>query len=95
MAVNRYNKYTEALKNDHEFQKRFMLPVEVTISKKKTITIDADEGVTPCTAEGLAKLKTKPGCVVTFGAQTILPTAMPACLSPPEKRPMSSRLTRP
>lgn len=70
MALNRYQKYEDALKNDREFQKRYMLPVEVKVSKKKTITIDADEGVTPSTAEGLAKLKTKPGCVVTFGAQT-------------------------
>ncbi len=70
MAVNRYNKYTEALKNDREFQKRYMIPVEVKLSKKKTVTIDADEGVTPCTAEGLARLKTQPGCIVTFGAQT-------------------------
>lgn len=70
MAVNRYNKYTEALKNDREFQKRYMIPVEVKLSKKKTITVDTDEGVTPCTPEGLAGLKTKPDCIVTFGAQT-------------------------
>lgn len=70
MAVSRYNKYTEALKNDREFQKRYMIPVEVKLSKKKTITIEADEGVTPCTAEGLARLKTQPDCIVTFGAQT-------------------------
>lgn len=70
MAINRYNKYTEALKNDREFQKRYMIPVEVKLSKKKTITVEADEGVTPCTPEGLARLKTKPDCIVTFGAQT-------------------------
>jgi acetyl-CoA acetyltransferase len=70
MAVNRYNKYTEALKNDREFQKRYMIPVEVKLSKKKTITVEADEGVTPCTPEGLARLKTQPDCIVTFGAQT-------------------------
>jgi acetyl-CoA acetyltransferase len=70
MAVNRYNKYAEALKNDREFQKRYMIPVEIKVSKKKTITVDGDEGVTPCTSEGLAKLKTQPGCILTFGAQT-------------------------
>jgi acetyl-CoA acetyltransferase len=70
MAVNRYNKYTEALKNDREFQKRYMIPVEVKLSKKKTITVEADEGVTPCTTEGLARLKTQPDCILTFGAQT-------------------------
>jgi acetyl-CoA acetyltransferase len=70
MAVSRYNKYTDALKNDREFQKRYMIPVEIKLSKKQTVTIEADEGVTPCTAEGLARLKTQPGCILTFGAQT-------------------------
>jgi len=70
MAVARYEKYADALKNDREFQKRYMVPVEIKISKKKTIVVDADEGITPCTPEGLAGLKTKPGCVVSFGAQT-------------------------
>jgi acetyl-CoA acetyltransferase len=70
MAVNRYDKYTEALKNDREFQKRYMIPVEIKLSKKQTVTIEADEGVTPCTPEGLARLKTQPGCILTFGAQT-------------------------
>jgi len=70
MAVKRYNKYKDALANNREFQTRYMIPVEVTISRKKTILVEADEGITPCTEEGLAKLKTKPGCVVTFGAQT-------------------------
>ena len=44
MAVRRYNKYTDALANDREFQKRYMIPVDVQISKKKTITVEADEG---------------------------------------------------
>ena len=70
LAVNRYNKYAEALKNDRAFQKGYMIPVEIAVSRKKTIVVEADEGITPCTEEGLAKLKTKPGCVLTFGAQT-------------------------
>lgn len=70
MAIKRYNKYTDALANDREFQKRYMIPVEVKVSKNKTIVVEEDEGITPCTEEGMAKLKTKPGCVVTFGAQT-------------------------
>ena len=47
------------------------MPVEVRISKKKTILIEEDEGVTPCTAEGLAKLNPaeKDG-IHTFGSQT-------------------------
>lgn len=70
LAVNRYNKYAESLKNDREFQKGYMIPVEISVSKKKTIVVEADEGITPCTEEGLAKLKTQPGCILTFGAQT-------------------------
>ena len=70
MAVSRYNKYTDSLKNDREFQKRYMIPVEVKISKKETIVVAEDEGIIPCTPEGLAGLKTQPGCVLTFGAQT-------------------------
>jgi acetyl-CoA acetyltransferase len=70
MAVSRYDKYTDSLKNDREFQKRYMIPVEVKISKKETIIVAEDEGIIPCTPEGLAGLKTQPGCVLTFGAQT-------------------------
>ena len=61
---------TDALKNDREFQKRYMLPLDVQITRKKTIVFEEDEGITPCTVEGMAKLKVKPGNVLTFGAQT-------------------------
>jgi acetyl-CoA acetyltransferase len=44
--------------------------VEIKVSKKQTVTIEADEGITPCTPEGLARLKTQPDCILTFGAQT-------------------------
>jgi acetyl-CoA acetyltransferase len=70
MAIARYEKYTDALKNDRAFQKRYMLPLAVPLSKKKTVVFEEDEGITPCTQEGMAKLTTKPGCVLTFGAQT-------------------------
>jgi acetyl-CoA acetyltransferase len=70
MAVRRYNKYTDALANDRAFQKRYMIGVDIALSRKKTIVVDTDEGITPCTAEGLSQLRTKPGCVLTFGAQT-------------------------
>lgn len=70
MAIARYQKYTDALKNDRQFQKGYMLPLEIQVSKKETIVVDADEGITPCTEAGMAKLRTKPDCVITFGAQT-------------------------
>ncbi len=71
MALRRYQQYLDAVANNREFQKRYMLPVEVAVSRKKTIMVEEDEGITPCTEEGLAKLKpVQPGGVLTFGCQT-------------------------
>jgi acetyl-CoA acetyltransferase len=48
-----------------------MFPVELNISKKKTILLEQDEGIMPTTKDGLAKLKTlNPGGFHTFGSQT-------------------------
>ncbi len=71
LTVRRYEQYQDALANDREFQKRYMFPVEVQISRKKTITLEADEGVTATTREGLAGLRpVLPDGVLTFGTQT-------------------------
>jgi acetyl-CoA acetyltransferase family protein len=71
VALRRYRQYLDALANDRAFQKRYMFPVEVKIGKKETKLVEEDEGVTPTTAEGLAKLSpVEPGGVHTFGAQT-------------------------
>ena len=71
VALRRYEQYTDALADDQAFQKRYMFPVEVKVSKKKTNVVAADEGVFPTNAEGLAKLKpVLPDGVHTFGAQT-------------------------
>jgi acetyl-CoA acetyltransferase family protein len=71
VAVRRYEQYLDALADDRAFQKRYMFPIEYKISRKKTGVLEADEGVTPCTAEGLAKLRpVEPNGVLTFGAQT-------------------------
>jgi acetyl-CoA acetyltransferase len=71
LTVRRYEQYQDALVNDREFQKRYMFPAEVQISKKKTITLEADEGVTTTTKEGLAGLRpVLPDGVHTFGSQT-------------------------
>jgi acetyl-CoA acyltransferase len=71
MAIRRYEQYLMSLQNDREFQKGYMIPVEVAISKKKKIVVEADEGITPNTKEGLAPLKpvVAGGCI-TYGAQT-------------------------
>jgi len=71
MALSRYLKYTSSLANDREFQKRYMIPVEVQVSKKQSVLVEEDEGITPCTEEGLARLKpVLPDGIVSFGAQT-------------------------
>jgi acetyl-CoA acetyltransferase len=71
VTLRRYEQYQDALADDRAFQKRYMFPVEVKVSRKKTVTVEADEGVTPTTAEGLARLKpVEPGGVISFGAQT-------------------------
>jgi acetyl-CoA acetyltransferase family protein len=71
VVLRRYEQYMMALENDRAFQKRYMFPVEVKVSKKETKMVDRDEGVTPTTAQGLAKLKpVEQGGVHSFGAQT-------------------------
>lgn len=70
-ALRRYEQYLDALANDREFQKRYMFPIEIQVSKKKTLVVDKDEGIMPTTAEGLASLRpVLPGGQLTFGAQT-------------------------
>ncbi len=71
IALRRYEQYMDSMANDREFQKRYMIPIEVQVSKKQTILVDRDEGITPSTAEGLAKLRpVVPDGVISFGAQT-------------------------
>jgi len=71
VVLRRYEQYQMALANDREFQKRYMFPAEIRLSKKQTKLVDRDEGVTPTTAEGLAKLRAvEPDGVHSFGAQT-------------------------
>lgn len=53
-----------------EFQARYMFPLEV-MQGKKSVLIEADEGIFPTTKEGLAKLRPMaPDGTVTFGSQT-------------------------
>jgi len=71
VVLRRYEQYQMALANDRAFQKRYMFPAEVVAGKKQTKLVEQDEGWTPTTAEGLAKLKpVRPGGVHSFGAQT-------------------------
>jgi acetyl-CoA acetyltransferase len=71
ITLRRQAQYQDGLANDREFQKRYMFPVDVQLSKKKTVTVEADEGVFPTTKEGLAALRpVLPDGVHTFGTQT-------------------------
>jgi acetyl-CoA acetyltransferase len=71
LVLSRYDKYTDSTADDRKFQKRYMLPLEVKLSKKETLLVEEDEGIIPCTAEGLAGLKTvSADSILTFGAQT-------------------------
>jgi len=71
ITLRRYEQYKEALADDRTFQKRYMYPVTLKVSKKKTIMLEEDEGVMETTTEGLAGLKpVLPEGVHTFGAQT-------------------------
>lgn len=71
VALRRYEQYQTALENDREFQKRYMFPAEVSVSRKKTILVEEDEGVIPSTKEGLAGLRpVLPDGTHTFGSQT-------------------------
>ncbi len=71
LALKRYEQYLMSLENDREFQKRYMFPAEIKVSRKKTILVEEDEGIMASTKEGLAGLKPViPGGVLSFGSQT-------------------------
>ena len=71
VTLRRYEQYQDALADDRAFQKRYMYPVMLQVSKKKTIMLEEDEGIMESTAEGLAKLRpVLPDGVHTYGAQT-------------------------
>jgi acetyl-CoA acetyltransferase len=71
VTLRHYEQYQDALADDRAFQKRYMYPVTLKVSKKKTITLEADEGIMASTAEGLAGLRpVLPDGVHTYGAQT-------------------------
>ena len=71
LALRRYEQYLDSLKDGRAFQKRYMFPVEVKVSRKKSVVVEADEGIIPCTKEGLANLKpVLEGGIHTFGSQT-------------------------
>jgi acetyl-CoA acetyltransferase len=71
VVLRRFQQYQMALADDRAFQKRYMFAPEVTVTRKQKKLVEQDEGWTPTTVEGLARLKPQyPGGVLSFGAQT-------------------------
>lgn len=71
VALRRFEQYMDGMADDRAFQKRYMFPIEHQVSRKQTIKLEADEGIFPTTAEGLAGLKpVLPDGVLTYGSQT-------------------------
>jgi len=67
----RYEQYRRSLESDREFQRSYMVPVEIPQKRKEPTVVDEDFGVFPTTREGLAKLEpVAEGGVVTYGTQT-------------------------
>jgi acetyl-CoA acetyltransferase family protein len=70
LTLLRYEQYLRGLAHDRAFQRRWMEPVSITKGKSKLL-LEADEGVHPYTATGLAALKpVLADGVTTYGSQT-------------------------
>ena len=70
LTLLRWQQYRHALADDRRAQRPWMQPVAFARGKR-TLRIEADEGVHPYSAEGLAALQpVHAGGVVTHGAQT-------------------------
>lgn len=71
LTLLRWEQYRQALQDDRAVQRRYFEPVEIPLGKGKSLRVEADEGVYPYSAEGLASLRpVAEGGVVTFGTQT-------------------------
>ena len=70
----RYTQYQDSLKNNREFQSKYMItPIEVTDKSGRKIleTVNGDEGIYPTTLEKLQNLKSVlPNGTVSYGSQT-------------------------
>ncbi|HIE21000.1 MAG TPA: thiolase family protein, partial [Acidimicrobiia bacterium] len=71
LTLLRYEQYQDALADDRAFQRRYMIPVALDPKKDGVASLEADEGIYPTTAEGLARLRpVMEGGTVTYGTQT-------------------------
>lgn len=74
ITLLRYEQYKDSLKNNRDFQKKYMIsPIEIKDKRGQKVlsTVEKDEGIYPTTLDGLKKLKpVLPDGTVTFGTQT-------------------------
>jgi Thiolase, N-terminal domain len=71
VTLLRHQQYQSALADDRAFQRAYMVPATLPRRRGEPVLLDADVGVHPTSAAGLAKLDpVDPGGVVTYGTQT-------------------------
>ena len=71
VTLLRHEQYLAALAGDRAFQRRYMVAAHLPRRRGEPLVVDADEGVHPTTAEGLARLRpVQEDGVITYGTQT-------------------------
>ncbi|MGH9010452.1 MAG: thiolase family protein [Acidimicrobiia bacterium] len=71
LTLVRYQQYRDALADDREFQRPWLVPVRIERKRGEPLIVDADQGIHDTTEEALAKLApVQPGGVVSYGTQT-------------------------
>ena len=71
LTLLRWQQYQTALADDRRLQRRWMQPVVLPHGKGRALRVEADAGIHPYSADGLAALTpVRDGGVVTFGTQT-------------------------
>ena len=70
LTVRRYEQYEQALAEERAFQRAWMVPITIG-NGRHAVEVDADHGVRPVTADGLASLTPViANGVVSYGSQT-------------------------
>ena len=71
LTALRWGQYRDSLASDRAFQRRYMVPIEISRKKGDPLKLDADEGVRPKERESIAALRpVLPEGLHTFAAQT-------------------------
>ena len=71
LTLVRYRQYRDALADDRDFQRPWLVPVRIERRRGEPLIVDTDQGIHDTTEEALAKLApVEPGGVVSYGTQT-------------------------